>query len=261
MSKSLINLLKIAEINVTELCNRTCSFCPRSTFYPNKNLHISTELVDLFCKQLKEVNFNEWFAFCGKGEPLLHPNIVELTKIVKSYGFKSRLFTNGDRLDKFVNNLNVDEIWVSFYDSPSEFTEYKKQFKKYNHIFYSNKYDDGNFNSEKAKGTRFSNRAGSFWQEKSNLPCHYQFIKVLIDWNGDVNFCVHDWKYRLSVDNIQRNHIKEIWENNPLFVLARQELPKGNRSCITPCSECSMSFSERGRSEYEEWLELNDQPK
>ena len=29
------------EINLTELCDRKCSFCPRSSGYPNHNLNLS----------------------------------------------------------------------------------------------------------------------------------------------------------------------------------------------------------------------------
>lgn len=41
--------LSLVEINPTELCNRTCSFCPRNDpeVYPNQNLNIKRSLKTL----------------------------------------------------------------------------------------------------------------------------------------------------------------------------------------------------------------------
>ena len=47
--------LQSITINPTELCNRTCHFCPRSDpkVYPNQNLHISEETVRRLSSELK----------------------------------------------------------------------------------------------------------------------------------------------------------------------------------------------------------------
>ena len=53
--------LKIVEFNPTELCNRTCHFCPRHDpeVYPNLNLHLDPNtvqnVVDDLVKQIKEI--------------------------------------------------------------------------------------------------------------------------------------------------------------------------------------------------------------
>ena len=39
-------LFSWVDINPTELCNRTCSFCPRGIDYPNQNLHITEEVIE-----------------------------------------------------------------------------------------------------------------------------------------------------------------------------------------------------------------------
>ena len=47
-----IPLFSWIDLNPTELCNRTCSFCPRadSSLYPNQNLNISLDL----CKKINQ---------------------------------------------------------------------------------------------------------------------------------------------------------------------------------------------------------------
>ena len=52
--------LATVEINPTELCNRTCSFCPRvdPAIYPNRNLHMSVETAETLSKQLLDVNYS-----------------------------------------------------------------------------------------------------------------------------------------------------------------------------------------------------------
>ena len=47
------------ELNTTELCNRTCVFCPRhdSEVYPNRNLHMSVEDAEVIAKNLSNFKF------------------------------------------------------------------------------------------------------------------------------------------------------------------------------------------------------------
>ena len=71
----------IIEINPTELCNRTCSFCPRSSTYPNQNLNLSIEDALIIKQRLNEINFNGRLHFTGQGEPTLNKNLLHIAKI------------------------------------------------------------------------------------------------------------------------------------------------------------------------------------
>ena len=57
------------EINITELCNRMCSFCPRAHGYPNLNLNMSVETAVQIKNQAK--GFVDTIHIVGRGEPLL----------------------------------------------------------------------------------------------------------------------------------------------------------------------------------------------
>ena len=67
------------EINGSELCNRTCSFCPRydPEVYPNQNLHMSIETCSNLVDGLKKIEFYGVVTFVGFGEPLLAKNLIE----------------------------------------------------------------------------------------------------------------------------------------------------------------------------------------
>ena len=73
------------EINGSELCNRTCSFCPRHDpeVYPNQNLHMSIETCSNLVDGLKGIESIGVVSFVGFGEPLLFKNLIECVKIVR----------------------------------------------------------------------------------------------------------------------------------------------------------------------------------
>ena len=61
-SNPMSSLLTV-EISTTELCNRTCVFCPRhdSRVYPNRNLNMSLEMATAIAENLSKDNYKGWF--------------------------------------------------------------------------------------------------------------------------------------------------------------------------------------------------------
>ena len=47
------------ELSTTELCNRTCVFCPRydPKVYPNRNLHMTVKTIEAVSNALKKINY------------------------------------------------------------------------------------------------------------------------------------------------------------------------------------------------------------
>ena len=62
--------------------------------------------------------------FGGYGEPLSHPNILDMIEMAKNQGFTVELITNGTLLNPAVSaklvSLSVDRIWVSLDGSTRE---------------------------------------------------------------------------------------------------------------------------------------------
>lgn len=84
-------------IEPTNVCNLRCSHCPQSTMRREKQ-YIKLELVEKIVKDISMyIPFVDLYL---QGEPLLHPEIVDIVKIVKSHGLLPRITTNATMLKK-----------------------------------------------------------------------------------------------------------------------------------------------------------------
>ena len=80
-----IPLFSFIELNINEICNRVCPFCPRANpeKYPNQNIHMSVDLANNIAGQLADIDFTGIVNISGTGEPLLTKHVVD---IVKEFG-------------------------------------------------------------------------------------------------------------------------------------------------------------------------------
>lgn len=86
-------------VEPTTTCNLRCRICVRNSWSePVGSMEMATygRLVD----GLREVPSLRTMAFWGFGEPLLHPDIVEMVALAKELGAETELITNGLLLDK-----------------------------------------------------------------------------------------------------------------------------------------------------------------
>ena len=81
-------LFSWVDINPTELCNRACVFCPRSTSYPNVNFHITEDVIEKIGLDLEDIDFQGMVNICGNGEPLLCRNLLDLISRLKSFSIE-----------------------------------------------------------------------------------------------------------------------------------------------------------------------------
>ena len=68
------------ELNTTELCNRTCVFCPRHNpeVYPNRNLNMSVEDAESIAKNLLNHNYKGKISYSGYSENFLNKKFVDI---------------------------------------------------------------------------------------------------------------------------------------------------------------------------------------
>lgn len=103
-------------------CNLRCPMCDRThkkDYCKHKEEQLSHELIIKFLSELKELGVKH-ILLIGGGEPLMHPNILEYIKLVKSFNIYLHLWTNGTLITEknadFLAN-HCDMITVSL-DSP-----------------------------------------------------------------------------------------------------------------------------------------------
>jgi MoaA/NifB/PqqE/SkfB family radical SAM enzyme len=75
---------------VTDRCNLDCAYC---TEYDNSRPHPSLGELKKWIRKIRELGTMR-IALVG-GEPLMHPNIVELVRYCRELGFATSLTTNG----------------------------------------------------------------------------------------------------------------------------------------------------------------------
>lgn len=84
-----------AYIEITTICNRSCSFCPGTT-RPLRRMSLAE--FDTITDRLRGVT--EYLYYHVMGEPLTHPDLPDFIRLARSKGFKSAITTNGTLLSK-----------------------------------------------------------------------------------------------------------------------------------------------------------------
>ncbi len=252
------------ELSLIDVCNRSCSFCPKSdpAIAPDTYQKMSKVLIDKLASDLKKIKYNGAIALCGYGEPLLHKEILYITKKLSEVS-SVEIVTNGDVLNsKMLRNLyksNVSRVLISMYDGPEQIKKFKKIIKDAKVpdeliILRDRWYDkDNNF------GVKLTNRTGTIKignqvDNSIHTTCFYPSYQFLIDWNGDVFLCPQDWQRRVTMGNMMQDSIFNIWKGK-IFDKYRKTLLKGKRS-LNPCNSCNAQGTLLGQSHAKIWREI-----
>jgi tungsten cofactor oxidoreducase radical SAM maturase len=113
------NDLKKIYIEVTNRCNLNCKMCFRR-FWKDPLGEMRFEDFKKVFSQLKDFPELKTVYLGGIGEPTIHPNFLDIAKMVKEGGYRLEFGSNGTRLAEFADDLvkiGVDKIMVSI-DAP-----------------------------------------------------------------------------------------------------------------------------------------------
>ena len=272
----LINSLKsggiqgpsVIELNVIAKCNRSCSFCPISDkdFYKNNDYDgkMDKEFFHIFINELIHINFSGKVLFAALCEPLLHKDIYYFVSSLRKEvdNLTIEIVTNGDVLNasrlKRLFDEGLDVLCISMYDGDHQIQHFKEMIKEANvpedKVRLRRRYlKNGNY------GMTISNKGGlvdtSEVTIKEELPlkkiCYYPFYHMMLDFNGDVMPCCHDWQKKYIIGNLNDNSIMEIWTGKKEEFL-RRNLSNSNRN-IDPCKECDVPGDLVGEERYKDW--------
>ncbi|MDQ1274169.1 MAG: hypothetical protein QG591_2799 [Planctomycetota bacterium] len=99
------------QIEITNRCNYTCGMCPRESF----NLPEHDIPFDLFQKIIGRIESRYNITLTGWGEPLLHPQLMDMIVYTKSKGHSVGTTTNGLLLAPFIEKFihTLDKLTVS----------------------------------------------------------------------------------------------------------------------------------------------------
>lgn len=103
-------------IEPTNSCNLNCSTCMRHSWDEPSGM-MSKAIFDCIIDGLGTFSPVPSVMFSGLGEPLCHPNILEMVARVKALGSRVEMTTNGTMLDVDVSrrlvDIGIDMLWVS----------------------------------------------------------------------------------------------------------------------------------------------------
>jgi len=252
------------ELSLIDVCNRTCSFCPKSDpkIAPDTYQKMSRSLIDKLTLELKKIKYRGSIALCGYGEPLLHKDIIYITKKL-SESASVEIVTNGDVLtSKMLKKLylaKASRVLISMYDGPEQIKKFKRIIKNSKVpsdfiILRDRWYDkDNNF------GVKLTNRTGTIKvgnqvSPSTHTTCYYPSYQFLIDWNGDVFLCPQDWQRRVTMGNMMQENIFNIWSGS-IMTKYRRELLKGNRK-LNPCNSCNAQGTLLGHNHAKIWSNI-----
>ena len=74
---------------------------------------------------------------------------------------------------------------------------------------------------------------------------------MLIDWNGNVYLCPQDWQRKVSMGNIMRETIFQVWTGKTITDY-RKNLLSGKR-CSGPCKSCNADGTLLGKNHAKSW--------
>lgn len=231
---------------------------------------MSIESYTSVIEDLRSIKYKGGIIYSGFSEPILYKHIFEIIKITKSLLPDNRieLITNGDHLKieklKKLFEAGLTQISVSLYDGPHQIENFKKLQLEAN---LSDEQFDLRFRWETADsdtglkfGINITNRAGAINMPQINVAklqnglkkkCFYPFYQIMLDYDGSVLLCNHDWYKKLILGNINKESILDIW-NNHIYKKTRENLSKSLR-IDSPCKECDANGMMMGEEYAKDW--------
>ena len=271
-TKDGVPLPSVIEISESGMCNRKCSFCPRSDpDYEHVNEFIPTALISKMSKELAPYDYKGLILFSGFVEPLLDKNIYNLISIIRKNlpNAQIEIISNGDVLNKKrvlkLFNAGLSALIISIYDDDKEFNEMHDLFIEAGLSKDQYKIRKRYLSEDQNFGLSLSNRGGMMENAEYKIaspekalkrPCYIPDYTFFLNYTGEVLTCNHDWGKKLVVGNFYKQDFMEIWSSQ-LMMINRKKLNQGNRN-FKPCNVCDVQGSLMGKKHAEAWAKLGD---
>ena len=111
-----IHSLSRLYIEPTSTCNLNCVTCIRSSWHEESGF-MDMSVFNALIEQVREFKTIESVMFSGFGEPLSHPDILQMIKAFSDLGINTEVTTNGTLLDdNMIDGLfdaGLQDLWVS----------------------------------------------------------------------------------------------------------------------------------------------------
>lgn len=256
------------QIELVQGCNRNCSFCGTSGL--EKKLHfVDKSVIEHTCRLIKEADLNCRILLAGHGEPSLHPEVVEIVRLIRSIlPVKNRihLFTNGivmlknpqiifDLFDAGLNGLLFDEYSDHLVENTLKVVEGIDKYKivklkngvpmfdarELQRICIAPPIDIENLAAHKLCnhcGAGMPKLKGS--EVNNHKRCSIIFRDFFVRYDGNIAICCNDFRGEYYVTNIMdHKYFRDVYFHERLES-ARKYIINKDRS-FYPCNICNVS--------------------
>jgi len=274
------------DIEISNICQLNCPMCYTTTDYFKQKVKRSLLDFNLFKKAVDECKRYSVYSlrFSWRGEPLMHPRIIDMLKYAKDAGIKEVSFlTNGGNLDSnMIDQLiinNLDWITVSFdglydvyerYRKPLKFKETveklktlqrrKKELGKQKPVLkvqtvWSAIEKDPNayfkFMHPIVDEIAFNpEKDKRYYQEfesqahKKDYVCPRLWQRIYVSASGNIGVCLSDVYENYVIGDLRNMTIYEAW-NSEKFRTMRKKHKLGNRLDYIICRRCQAGLKRR----------------
>lgn len=197
--------MNIYQIETTNRCNASCSYCPHSKMTrPKGDMDIPTFLNCL------SIMSNHYVALHHFGEPFLNSNLANFIAIANHNKIKVEFSTNGKVLEGLQEVMNQNPHMIRIAFDPFEPIEFIKSILTFNNETIIKLHSvDGKLEVKKP----ITNFAGAIKNIKSEVSGSCFFKKydyVCVLYNGDIVPCCCDYDGKHILGNVNDNDMKGI---------------------------------------------------
>lgn len=261
-------LFSHVEFNLSGLCTRQCIFCPRSnpSVFPSVNAFFPQDLFSSIASQLGNLSYDGLIIFSGFGEPLMHSGLAGFLAQCRQNCPKARLevITNGDLLNPEglaeLIRAGADSLIVSMYDGPEQVIRFQDMAVQAGIETARLVLRERWHPPQEDFGITLTNRGGMVEIEQAGIKrliqplerrCYYPFYHLMIDYDGSVLLCTHEWGKEEILGNLSQEGVMEVW-NGPKMREARLRLAARDRSRL-PCAVCDVDGALIGEGHFRAW--------
>lgn len=232
------NNIRSIQIQTIDYCNRKCPWCPNKDIEKTPDQLMTEEIFLKILADLKELNFKASIHPYLMGEPLCDKRLKDLVKIIRKKFPKNDILinTNGD----FLKNRNdilalfeagISRLLINLYDKDSH--RLKIDARGIKGVTLRT--------IALLKKREFWNRGGLVdisCAMKRKTGCNYVFLKICINYLGDVILCCSDYHYEVVYGNVMKTRLIDIW-NSPKYRCVRQMHASGEARELPVCKRCN----------------------
>jgi radical SAM protein with 4Fe4S-binding SPASM domain len=250
-------LFSAIEVETINRCNGACSFCPVNAKVDKRSFAEMDE--GLFCKiidELGRLNYSNFLGLQSNNEPFLDKHII--TKIAYArqrcpeafiYMYTNGTLLNAERLLKSID-AGLSEILINNYNDNmvlnDNIKDIAKNLERPEYEIYRKKVKI----AIRKKTEVLTNRGGlapnknpkeyRLYKYYRNAACLLPFRQIVVRPTGEISLCCQDALGQVTLGDVKRQGLKEIWEG-PSYKRLREQLIKGGRKSVKVCRVCDVA--------------------